>query len=160
MVRLDRRGVIVGGVFSRQGMLQGWFAAVMVLIMFSGVWGYFTLFEALNGPNAGEAATGDPRRHGHGTVDHARRGADSQSGRILDCYFPIPFAPALVTMFLHPSNKRPGTWRRARSSCVTAPPTGCLAPRRRANQQPTRLRPAHLSCPKTSSGCWIAFSRV
>src|SRR6266550_2542212 len=42
-------GVIVGGVLSRQGMLQGWFAAVMVLLMFSGVWGYFTLFEALNG---------------------------------------------------------------------------------------------------------------
>src|SRR2546423_9693979 len=29
--------------------------------------------------------------------------------RLLDCYFPgLPFAPALVTMFFHPSNKRPG----------------------------------------------------
>src|SRR6266498_3095832 len=40
---------IGGGVLSRQGMLQGWFAAVMVLLMFSGVWGHFTLFEAFNG---------------------------------------------------------------------------------------------------------------
>src|SRR6266511_3305925 len=42
-------GVIFGGVLSKQWMLQGWFGAVMVLLMFSGVWGYFTLFEALNG---------------------------------------------------------------------------------------------------------------
>src|SRR2546430_8592 len=28
--------------------------------------------------------------------------------RFVDCYFPIPFAPALLSMFLHPSNKRPG----------------------------------------------------
>jgi len=102
-------GVIVGGVFSRQGMLQGWFAAVMVLIMFSGVWGYFTLFEALNG-----GRTPGKQLLGIRVVMDTGRSITPAAAlirnlvRILDCYFPIPFAPALVTMFLHPSNKRPG----------------------------------------------------
>src|SRR6267378_2361759 len=102
-------GVIVGGVFSRQGMLQGWFAAVMVLIMFSGVWGYFTLFEALNG-----GRTPGKQLLGIRVVMDTERSITPAAAlirnlvRILDCYFPIPFAPALVTMFLHPSNKRPG----------------------------------------------------
>src|SRR6266496_722786 len=102
-------GVIVGGVLSRQGMLQGWFAAVMVLIMFSGVWGYFTLFEALNG-----GRTPGKQLLGIRVVMDTGRSITPPAAlirnlvRLLDCYFPIPFAPALVTMFLHPSNKRPG----------------------------------------------------
>src|SRR6266550_1866777 len=102
-------GVIVGGVLSRQGTLQGWFAAVMVLIMFSGVWGYFTLFEALNG-----GRTPGKQLLGIRVVMDTGRSITPPAAlirnlvRLLDCYFPIPFAPALVTMFLHPSNKRPG----------------------------------------------------
>ena len=102
-------GVIVGGVLSRQGMLQGWFAAVMVLIMFSGVWGYFTLFEALNG-----GRTPGKQLLGIRVVMDTGRSITPPAAvirnlvRLLDCYIPIPFAPALVTMFLHPSNKRPG----------------------------------------------------
>ncbi len=102
-------GVIVGGVFSRQGVLQGWFAAVMVLLMFSGVWGYFTLFEALNG-----GRTPGKQLLGIRVVMDTGRSITPPAAvirnlvRLLDCYFPIPFAPALVTMFLHPSNKRPG----------------------------------------------------
>ncbi|HYT63522.1 MAG TPA: stage II sporulation protein M [Gemmatimonadales bacterium] len=102
-------GVIVGGVLSRQGMLQGWFAAVMVLLMFSGVWGYFTLFEALNG-----GRTPGKQLLGIRVVMDTGRSITPPAAlirnlvRLLDCYFPIPFAPALVTMFLHPSNKRPG----------------------------------------------------
>src|SRR5919197_40920 len=41
--------VIVGSVFSTHGVAQGWVAALMILLTFSGLWGYFTLFEALNG---------------------------------------------------------------------------------------------------------------
>jgi len=102
-------GVIVGGVLSRQGTLQGWFAAVMVLLMFSGVWGYFTLFEALNG-----GRTPGKQLLGIRVVMDTGRSITPPAAvirnlvRLLDCYFPIPFAPALVTMFLHPSNKRPG----------------------------------------------------
>src|SRR6266498_229929 len=102
-------GVIVGGVLSRQGMLQGWFAAVMVLLMFSGVWGYFTLFEALNG-----GRTPGKQLLGIRVVMDTERPTTPPAAlirnlaRLLDCYFPIPFAPALVTVFRHPSNKRPG----------------------------------------------------
>src|SRR3979409_1976705 len=49
MLLYSGAGIIIGGVFWRNGVLQGWFAAVAVLLMFSVVWGYFTLFEALNG---------------------------------------------------------------------------------------------------------------
>ena len=102
-------GVIIGGVFSRNGVLQGWFAAVAVLLMFSSVWGYFTLFEALNG-----GRTPGKQLLGIRVVMDTGRSITPPAAlirnlvRMLDCYFPIPFAPALVTMFLHPSNKRPG----------------------------------------------------
>src|SRR6266566_3699157 len=102
-------GVIVGGVLSRQGMLQGWFAAVMVLLMFSGVWGYFTLFEALNcGRTPGKQLLGIRVVMDTGRSITPPAALIRNLVRLLDCYFPIPFAPALVTMFLHPSNKRPG----------------------------------------------------
>lgn len=102
-------GVIIGGVFSRGGVMQGWFAAVAVLLMFSSVWGYFTLFEALNG-----GRTPGKQLLGIRVVMDTGRSITPPAAlirnlvRMLDCYFPIPFAPALVTMFLHPSNKRPG----------------------------------------------------
>src|SRR5467141_4569725 len=102
-------GVIVGGVFSRQGMLQGWFAAVMVLIMFSGVWGYFTLFEALNGGRTpGKQALGIRVVMDTGRSITPSAAVVRNLVRFIDCYFPVPFAPALISMFLHPSNKRPG----------------------------------------------------
>src|SRR6266487_2618649 len=103
-------GVIVGGVLSRQGMLQGWFAAVMVLIMFSGVWGYFTLFEALNG-----GRTPGKQLLGIRVVMDTGRSLTTQAAvvrnlvRFIDCYFPaLPFAPALLAIALHPSIKRLG----------------------------------------------------
>src|SRR6266480_200784 len=103
-------GVIVGGVLSRQGMLQGWFAAVMVLLMFSGVWGYFTLFEALNG-----GRTPGKQLLGIRVVMDTGRSITPPAAvvrnlvRFIDCYFPaLPFAPALLAIALHPSNKRLG----------------------------------------------------
>src|SRR5881394_1553916 len=40
---------IAGDVFSSRGMARSWFTAVMILLSFCLLWGYFTLFEALNG---------------------------------------------------------------------------------------------------------------
>ena len=40
----------LGGFSSGRGAdVQGWLTAVMILLLFSFLWGYFTLFEALNG---------------------------------------------------------------------------------------------------------------
>src|SRR6266513_2258903 len=83
-------GAVVAGVSTPRGTAAGWLTAVVILISFFGTWGYFTLFEALNGGRT-------PGKHLLGNLV-----------RFIDCYFPMPFVPALATMFLHPSNKRPG----------------------------------------------------
>ena len=100
---------LVSSVTSFRGAVGAWVAAVLILISFFGTWGYFTLFEALNGGRTpGKQLLGI-----RVVMDTGRSITPSASVirnlvRMLDCYFPVPFAPALVTMFLHPSNKRPG----------------------------------------------------
>ncbi|MFN2570800.1 MAG: RDD family protein, partial [Gemmatimonadales bacterium] len=101
-------GAIVGGVFPR-GMMQSWLAAVMILITFCFVWGYFALFEALNGGRTpGKQALGIRVVMDTGRSVTPAAALLRNLIRVLDCYFPVPFAPALLSMFLHPSNKRPG----------------------------------------------------
>jgi len=99
----------LGGFSSGLVAIQGWLTAVMILLLFAFVWGYFTLFEALNGGRTpGKQALGI-----RVVMDTGRTLAPSAAVvrnlvRFIDCYFPMPFVPALLTMFLHPSNKRPG----------------------------------------------------
>src|SRR6266480_1604090 len=102
-------GAVVAGVSTPRGTAAGWLTAVVILISFFGTWGYFTLFEALNGGRT-------PGKHLLGirvVMDTGRSVTPSAAVirnlvRFIDCYFPMPFVPALATMFLHPSNKRPG----------------------------------------------------
>jgi uncharacterized membrane protein SpoIIM required for sporulation/uncharacterized RDD family membrane protein YckC len=103
-------GAIVGWVFSSQGTAQGWLTAGMILLAFCLVWGYFTLFEALHGGRTpGKQALGirvvmDTGRSITPTASVVRNLV-----RFIDCYFPaLPFAPALLSIALHPSNKRLG----------------------------------------------------
>ena len=100
---------VTGGLFSAGGALQGWLAAVMILLAFSLIWGYFALFEALNGGRTpGKQALGIRVVMDTGRSLTPSAAVIRNLVRFLDCYFPIPFAPALLSMFLHPSNKRPG----------------------------------------------------
>jgi uncharacterized membrane protein SpoIIM required for sporulation/uncharacterized RDD family membrane protein YckC len=101
---------IVDGVVSPHGTAQGWLTAVMILLTFCLTWGYFTLFEALNGGRT-------PGKHALGirvVMDTGRSITPAASVvrnlvRFIDCYFPaLPFAPALLSIALHPSNKRLG----------------------------------------------------
>ncbi|HEY3220143.1 MAG TPA: stage II sporulation protein M [Gemmatimonadales bacterium] len=102
-------GAIVGSVASSRGVARSWLSAGIILLTFLFLWGYFTLFEALNGGRTpGKQALGirvvmDTGRSITGAAAVVRNLV-----RFIDCYFPIPFAPALLSMFLHPSNKRPG----------------------------------------------------
>ncbi|MGH7530937.1 MAG: stage II sporulation protein M [Gemmatimonadales bacterium] len=105
--------VIASAIFAggRPGdVAAGWAGAIVILLMFALAWGYFTLFEALNGGRTpGKQAlgirvvmdTGRPVTGGAAVIRNLVR--------LLDCYFPFaPVLPALVLMFLHRSNKRLG----------------------------------------------------
>jgi len=81
----------------------------MIILAFCFVWGYFTLFEALNGGRTpGKQALGIRVVMDTGRSITPAAAVVRNLVRFVDCYFPIPFAPALLSMFLHPSNKRPG----------------------------------------------------
>ena len=101
-------GAVLGDGLGRTA--EGWVAALMILLGFVVFWGYFAGFETLNGGRTpGKQAlgirvvmdTGRPVTPGAAVVRNLVR--------LLDCYFPLlPFVPAMLVMFLHPSNKRPG----------------------------------------------------
>ena len=100
---------IEGDVFSSRGMARSWFGAVMILLSFCLLWGYFTLFEALNGGRTpGKQALGIRVVMDTGRSLTPTAAVVRNLVRLLDSYFPIPFVPAVLSMFLHPSNKRPG----------------------------------------------------
>src|SRR6266566_2314443 len=100
---------LVAGLFSPRGMAQSWFAAAMILLTFCFLWGYFTLFEALNGGRTpGKQALGIRVVMDTGRPITPAAALIRNLVRSVDSYIPALFAPAVVSMFLHPSNKRPG----------------------------------------------------
>ena len=89
--------------------VRGWLAALMLLLVFFLVWGYFTLFEALNGGRTpGKQALGIRVVMDTGRPITPAAAVVRNLVRILDTYFVPPLLPALLTIFLHQSNKRPG----------------------------------------------------
>ncbi len=100
---------LVAGLFSPRGMAQSWLAAVMILLTFCFLWGYFTLFEALNGGRTpGKQALGIRVVMDTGRPITPAAALIRNLVRFVDSYIPALFAPAVLSMFLHPSNKRPG----------------------------------------------------
>jgi uncharacterized membrane protein SpoIIM required for sporulation/uncharacterized RDD family membrane protein YckC len=101
---------LIGSNVNLGGALGGWFEALLVLLLFALVWGYFAAFEALNGGRTpGKQSlgirvvmdTGQPVTTGAAVVRNLVR--------LLDCYFPLaPILPAMLLMFLNKSNKRLG----------------------------------------------------
>jgi uncharacterized membrane protein SpoIIM required for sporulation/uncharacterized RDD family membrane protein YckC len=91
------------------GRFRGWLAAAFILLVFLWFWGYFTLFEALNGGRTpGKQALGIRVVMDTGRSLTPSAAVIRNLVRLIDCYFPIPAAPALLGIFFHPSNKRPG----------------------------------------------------
>ena len=100
---------LIGGLFSPRGMAQSWFAAAMILLTFCFLWGYFTLFEALNGGRTpGKQALGIRVVMDTGRPITPAAALIRNLVRFVDSYVPALFAPAVLSMFLHRSNKRPG----------------------------------------------------
>jgi uncharacterized membrane protein SpoIIM required for sporulation len=90
--------------------MQGWLAAVMIILAFCMVWGYFTVFEAVNGGRTpGKQALGIRVVMDTGRTITTTASVVRNLVRFIDCYFPaLPFAPALIAIAVHPSNKRLG----------------------------------------------------
>src|SRR5256884_8920194 len=101
-------GAIVSDIVPH-GTASGWLTAGLILLTFCLVWGFFTLFEALNGGRTpGKQALGIRVVMDTGRSITPAAAVVRNLVRFIDSYFPVPFAPALISMFLHPSNKRPG----------------------------------------------------
>lgn len=100
---------VLWGDLLDDGVTKGWATAVVILLSFALFWGYFTLFEALNGGRTpGKQALGVRVVMDTGQAITPAAAVLRNLVRFVDCYVPVPFAPALITIFLHPSNKRPG----------------------------------------------------
>jgi uncharacterized membrane protein SpoIIM required for sporulation/uncharacterized RDD family membrane protein YckC len=90
--------------------VRGWAGAILILLSFALLWGYFTLFEALNGGRTpGKQSLGIRVVMDTGRPVTPTAAVVRNLVRLLDCYFPLlPVIPALVMMFVHRSNKRLG----------------------------------------------------
>src|SRR5216117_542812 len=101
---------IASDITSPHGVARGWVTAALILLTFCLVWGYFTLFEALNGGRTpGKQLLGIRLVMDTGRSLTAQAAVVRNLVRFIDCYFPaLPFAPALLAIALHPSNKRLG----------------------------------------------------
>src|SRR5216117_654851 len=81
---------------------RGWLAALMLLLVFFVVWGYFTLFEALNGGRTpGKQALGIRVVMDTGRPITPAAAVVRNLVRFVDSYIPALFAPAVLSMFLH-----------------------------------------------------------
>ena len=127
---------------------SSWGTAILILLGFLLFWGYFTLFEALNGGRTpGKQALGirvvmDTGRPVTGSAAVVRNLV-----RMLDCYFPLlPALPALIMMFMQRSNKRLGDMA-AGTIVVRDNPTGWSlgVPTREVEEEPIDAGPPELS---------------
>ena len=92
------------------GAAGSWFLALLILLVYGVIWGYFAAFEVWNGGRTpGKQALGI--RVVMDTGQRVTTGAAVVRNlvRMLDCYFPfLPILPAMLLMFLNKSNKRLG----------------------------------------------------
>ena len=100
-------GAIVSDIVPH-GTASGWLTAGLILLTFCLVWGYFTLFEALNaGRTPGKQALGIRVVMDTGRSLTTQAAVVRNLVRFIDCYFPaLPFAPAILAIALHPRNTR------------------------------------------------------
>ena len=90
------------------GLAGGWATAVLVLLLFLLFWGYFVVFEVMNGGRTpGKQALGIRVVMDTGRPVTAGAAVVRNLVRLLDCYL-LLFLPAMIMMFVDRSNKRLG----------------------------------------------------
>src|SRR3954468_15607971 len=82
-------GAIVGSLISSRGMVRSWLSAGVILLTFCLLWGYFALFEALNGGRTpGKQALGIRVVMDTGRSLTPAAAVVRNLIRFIDCYFP------------------------------------------------------------------------
>jgi len=100
--------ILYGWLDIRIGLARGWATAAMVLLFFLLFWGYFVLFEALNGGRTpGKQALGIRVVMDTGRQVTPGAALVRNLVRLLDCYA-FFFLPAMVMIFVTRSNQRLG----------------------------------------------------
>ncbi|HEV8380080.1 MAG TPA: stage II sporulation protein M [Gemmatimonadales bacterium] len=132
-----------------RGPAKSWLNAGMIFLTFSFLWGYFALFEALNGGRTpGKQALGIRVVMDTGRSITPTAAVIRNLVRLVDCNFPAGFLPALIAVFLHPSNKRLGDMA-AGTIVVRDHPTdwtlGASAPATEEGAEPLETGPPELS---------------
>jgi uncharacterized membrane protein SpoIIM required for sporulation/uncharacterized RDD family membrane protein YckC len=139
-------GATVAGTAGLEGRGGGWIAALMILLAFALLFGYFAAFEALNGGRTpGKQALGIRVVMDTGRPVTPSAAVVRSLVRLLDCYL-LAGLPALVAIALHKSNKRLGDMA-AGTIVVRDRPTqwilgGQAAPER---EEPVEAGPPELS---------------
>jgi uncharacterized membrane protein SpoIIM required for sporulation/uncharacterized RDD family membrane protein YckC len=104
--------LLIGSNVFRAGLgaAAPWFTALLILVFYGLIWGYFAGFEAWNGGRTpGKQALGIRVVMDTGRSVTPGAAVVRNLVRLLDCYFPfLPLVPALLLMFLNKSNKRLG----------------------------------------------------
>src|SRR6266436_2190859 len=103
-------GTVLGSLLTAPGMARSWLSAAMIILTFCFTWGYFVLFEALNGGRTpGKQALGIRVVMATGHPVTPTAAVVRNVVRLLDCYFPLlPVLPGLLFVFLQRRNQRPG----------------------------------------------------
>jgi uncharacterized membrane protein SpoIIM required for sporulation/uncharacterized RDD family membrane protein YckC len=108
MLALIGLSILSGWLDVDIGLLRGWATAAMVLLFFLLFWGYFVLFEALNGGRTpGKQALGIRVVMDTGRQVTPGAALVRNLVRLLDCYA-FFFLPAMVMIFVTRSNQRLG----------------------------------------------------
>ncbi len=102
--------LVAGGLGESRGALGNWALALLILLYVFSFFGYFALFEALNGGRTpGKTALGIRVVMETGHAVTATAAVARNLVRLLDCFFPfLPILPGFLMVLLHRRHQRPG----------------------------------------------------
>src|SRR6185436_8689069 len=138
------------GGLSGSSEFRGWLTALIILLLFAITWGYYTLFEALNGgrtPGKQFLGIRVVMDTGHAVTPGAA--VVRNLVRFVDSVFPMPVVPAVLSIFLNSSNKRPGDMA-AGTIVVRDRPTDWAIGAKAAAAEPQVLEPIETGPPDLS----------
>jgi len=139
---------LVGGPLAGStAALGGWARALLILLYIFSFFGYFALFEALNGGRTpGKKALGIRvvMETGHAVTPTAA--VVRNLVRLMDCFFPfLPILPGFLMVLLHRRHQRPGDLAAGTVVVRDRPSDWSLGPATASPEEPLDAGPPELS---------------